>query len=203
MEMNTLKEKTLPFLKTYWFSIILIFWSWFIVKQFYMTIEYNILLAVSYEHVFGFSMIYFVMDNLTLIIHEAGHTIFGIFGWRFLTVLGGTLLQMLIPFVLFIASWRGRKIFASQASLYWLGFAWLDSAAYCADAYTQDLPLIGNLPKSSHDFLNILSDLNILNHYLTVAWVMFSIGFLILLSGILLPLFNSQRTKYVDLDLKL
>ena len=201
--MNTLKEKTLPFLKTYWFSIILIFWSWFIVKQFYMTIEYNILLAVSYKHVFGFSMIYFVMDNLTLIIHEAGHTIFGIFGWRFLTVLGGTLLQMLIPFVLFIASWRGRKIFASQASLYWLGFAWLDSAAYCADAYTQDLPLIGNLPKSSHDFLNILSDLNILNHYMTVAWIFFTIGFLILLTGILLPLFKSQQTKYVDLDLKL
>lgn len=168
-----------------------------------MTIEYNILLAVSYKHVFGFSMIYFVMDNLTLIIHEAGHTIFGIFGWRFLTVLGGTLLQMLIPFVLFIASWRGRKIFASQASLYWLGFAWLDSAAYCADAYTQDLPLIGNLPKSSHDFLNILSDLNILNHYMTVAWIFFTIGFLILLTGILLPLFKSQQTKYVDLDLKL
>lgn len=203
MDMNTLKEKALPFLKTYWFSIILIFWSWFIVKQFYMTIEYNILLAVSYEHVFGFSMIYFVMDNLTLIIHEAGHTIFGIFGWRFLTVLGGTLLQMLIPFVLFIVSWRGRKIFASQASLYWLGFTWLDSAAYSADAYTQDLPLIGNLPKSSHDFLNILSDLNILNHYMTVAWIFFTIGFLILLTGILLPLFKSQQTKYVDLDLKL
>lgn len=201
--MNTLKEKALPFLKTYWFSIILIFWSWFIIKQFYMTIEYNILLSVSYKHVFGFSMIYFVMDNLTLIIHEAGHTIFGIFGWRFLTVLGGTLLQMLIPFVLFIVSWRGRKIFASQASLYWLGFTWLDSAAYSADAYSQDLPLIGNLPKSSHDFLNLLSDLNILNHYMTVAWVMFSIGFLILLTGILLPLFKSQQTKYVDLDLKL
>ena len=100
MVINTLKEKALPFLKTYWLSIILIFCSWFIVKQFYMTIEYNILLAVSYKHVFGFSMIYFVMDNLTLIIHEAGHTIFGIFGWRFLTVLGGTLLQILIPFLL-------------------------------------------------------------------------------------------------------
>lgn len=203
MDVNTLKEKALPFLKTYWFSIILIFWSWFIVKQFYMTLEYNILLAVSYKHVLGFSVIYFVMDNLTLIIHEAGHTIFGIFGWRFLTVLGGTLLQMLIPFVLFIVSWRSRKIFASQASLYWLGFAWLDSAAYSADAYNQDLPLIGNLPKSSHDFLNILSDLNILNHYMTVAWVIFVIGFLILLTGILLPLFNTQPTKYVNLDLKI
>lgn len=202
MNMNTLKEKAFPFLKTYWFSIILIFWSWFIVKQFYMTIEYNILLAVSYKHVLGFSIIYFVMDNLTLIIHEAGHTIFGLFGWRFLTVLGGTLLQMLIPFVLFIVSWRNRQIIAAQLSLYWLGFAWLDSAAYCADAYSQDLPLIGNLPKSSHDFLNILSDLNILDHYMTVAWVLYFIGILILLSGILLPLLKTRQTNYVDLDLK-
>ncbi len=201
--MNTLKEKAFPFLKTYWFSIILIFCSWFIVKQFYMTIEYNILLAVSYKHVLGFSIIYFVMDNLTLIIHEAGHTIFGIFGWRFLTVLGGTLLQLLIPFALFIISWRNGQIIITQLSLYWLGFAWLDSAAYSADAYSQDLPLIGNLPKSSHDFLNILSDLNILNHYMTIAWVLFFIGILILLSGILLPLLKTRQTNYVDLDLKI
>ncbi|HAH51330.1 MAG TPA: hypothetical protein DCL80_08700 [Balneola sp.] len=203
MNINTLKEKAFPFLKTYWFSIILIFWSWFIVKQFYMSLEYNILLAVSYKHVFGFSMIYFVIDNLTLIIHEAGHTIFGIFGWRFLTVLGGTLLQILLPFLLFIVSWRSRKIVVSQASLYWLGFAWLDSAAYCADAYTQDLPLIGNLPKSSHDFLNILSDMNILNHYKTISWVMFVIGCFILITGIALPYFSKKRTETVDLDLKL
>ncbi|HAW79816.1 MAG TPA: hypothetical protein DCX27_08925 [Balneola sp.] len=203
MNINTLKEKAFPFLKTYWFSIILIFWSWFIVKQFYMSLEYNILLAVSYKHVFGFSMIYFVIDNLTLIIHEAGHTIFGIFGWRFLTVLGGTLLQILLPFLLFIVSWRSRKIVVSQASLHWLGFAWLDSAAYCADAYTQDLPLIGNLPKSSHDFLNILSDMNILNHYKTISWVMFVIGCFILITGIALPYFSKKRTETVDLDLKL
>lgn len=203
MDINTLKEKALPYIKKYWFSIILIFCSWFIVKQFYMTIEYNILLAVSYKHVFGFSMIYFVMDNLTLIIHEAGHTIFGIFGWRFLTVLGGTLLQILIPFFIFIISWRNRKIIASQTSLYWLGFAWLDSAAYSADAYTQDLPLIGNLPKSSHDFLNILSDMNILNHYMSVAWIMFGIGCLILISAILLPYFKKEHTEYVNLNLDL
>ena len=203
MNINTLKEKAFPFLKTYWFSIILIFWSWFIVKQFYMSLEYNILLAVSYKHVFGFSMIYFVIDNLTLIIHEAGLTIFGIFGWRFLTVFGGTLLQILLPFFLFIVSWRSRKIVVSQASLYWLGFAWLDSAAYCADAYTQDLPLIGNLPKSSHDFLNILSDMNILNHYKTISWVMFVIGCFILITGMALPYFSKKRTETVNLDLKL
>ena len=203
MDLDRIKDNTLPFLKTYWFSIILLFWSWFIIKQFYMSIEYNILLSVCYKHVFGFSFIYFLMDNLTLIIHEAGHTIFGLFGWRFLTVLGGTLLQILLPFLLFIFSWRNRQIIASQTSLYLLGFAWLDSAAYCADAYTQDLPLIGNLPKSSHDFLNILSDMNILNHYKTASWIMFIIGCIVLITGIVIPYFSKKRTTTVHLDLKL
>lgn len=168
-----------------------------------MTIEFNILLAADYKHVAWFSLIYFLLDNLTLIVHEAGHTIFGIFGWRFLTVLGGTLLQLLLPFTLFIACWRAGKIFASQATLYWLGFGWLSASGYAADAYEQKLPLIGNLPKSAHDYLNLLSDLNILNHYKAVAWIMFIIGLLVLVLGILLPLLRKKQPEYANLDLKL
>jgi hypothetical protein len=168
-----------------------------------MAIEYNIFLAVDYIHVSWFSIIYFLLDNLTLIIHEAGHTLFGIFGWRFFTVLGGTLLQILLPFIIFIACWRKNSVIGAQASLYWTGFGWLTAAGYAADAYEQKLPLIGNLPKSSHDHLNLLSDLNILNHYKAVAWVMFSIGTLVLITGIILPVFNRGRSQYVNLNLEI
>jgi hypothetical protein len=203
MNVELLKNTLFSFLKKYWVSIILVFFSWFIIKQHYLAIQENIFFAVDYQHVFGFSFIYFLLDNLTLIIHEAGHTIFGIFGWRFLTILGGSLLQILLPFLIFIFSWRNRKIIASQLSLYWVGFGWLTTAGYAADAYEQKLPLIGNLPKSSHDFLNILSDLNILNHYETVSWCLFIIGCLVLISGILLPVLNKERAVYVNLDLKI
>lgn len=201
--MENIKLKALAFLKSYWFSIFLVFCSWFIVKQHYMAIEYNIFLAVDYIHVSWFSIIYFLLDNLTLIIHEAGHTLFGIFGWRFLTVLGGTLLQILLPFIIFIACWRKTSVIGAQASLYWTGFGWLTAAGYAADAYEQKLPLIGNLPKSSHDYLNLLSDLNILNHYKAVAWVMFGIGTLVLIAGIILPFFNRGRSQYVNLNLEI
>lgn len=203
MDVHSVKRKAIPFLSKWWFSILLIFFSWFIINQYWQAINSNIFLAVSYDHPYGFSIIYFILDNLTLLIHEAGHTIFGVFGWRFLTVLGGTLLQLLVPFSLVVVSWRNQKLQTLQASLYWLGFCWLDSAAYAADAYHQNLPLIGNLPKSTHDFLNILSDMNILNHYKTVAWSLYGVGITILLTGIILPFFNHQKAKEISLDLKL
>ncbi|MFY0685145.1 MAG: hypothetical protein JXR20_11370 [Balneola sp.] len=203
MDLRAIKTKLLPFLSKWWLSLLLVLFSWFIIEQFYIALRYNIFYAVNYSHVFGFSILYFLMDNLTLILHEAGHTIFGIFGWRFLTVLGGTLMQLIIPTLIIVFGWMNRKLFITQAALYWLGFAWLDTAAYCADAYSKSLPLLGNLPKSAHDFSNLLSALNILDSYSTVAWILFSIGIVALLVGILLPLFHSSSYKEVDLDLKL
>jgi len=203
MNKDKIIDKSLSLLSRWWLSLILLFCSWFIIKQFWLAIDHNIFFAVNYRHVPGFSIIYFLMDTVTFIIHEGGHTIFGFFGWRFLTVLGGTLLQILIPFLIFVVSWRKNQLYISQIALYWLGFAWLDSSGYAADAYNQDLPLFGNLPKSAHDFLNMLSDLNILNHYKTVAWILFSIGVLILITGIVLPLLKREQPEYADLDLKI
>ncbi len=42
------------------------------------------------------------MHDVNLVFHEAGHVIFMPFG-RFITVLGGTLNQLLIPFVVLCA----------------------------------------------------------------------------------------------------
>ncbi len=203
MNLSDIKDKALPLLRLYWLSFILLFCSWFIIKQHYMAIEYNIFLAVDYKHVGWFSWIYFLIDNFLLIVHEAGHSIFGIFGWRFLTVLGGTLLQILLPFIIFAACWRAGSLYGAQFMLYITGFGWLSASGYAADAYEQKLPLIGNLPKSAHDYLNLLSDLNILNHYKTVAWIMFSIGVLVLIATLLLPLLHSRKSEYVSLDLKI
>ena len=75
----------------------------------------------------------------------------------------------------------------------------MDSAAYCADAKYQDLPLIGNLPKSAHDFTNLLNMTSLLEHYRTIAWIMYAIGFLALLGALLWPLFQKKETESVHL----
>ncbi len=197
------REQFLAFLKKWWISIILVFFSWFILKQFWWALRYNIFFAVTYDHVPVFSILYFLMDNLTLIIHEAGHSIFGLFGWRFLTILGGTLLQLLIPFLVVVFAWTNRRVFLGQFSLYWLGFSWLDTAAYCADAYHRQLPLIGGLSKSAHDFHNLLNMSGLMDSYSTIAWLLYFTGAALLLAGVLWPLTAREQTEHVSIDLKL
>ena len=191
-------DKILPKISKWWFSVFIFVPSWILAEQFWMALARNILMAVRYPYPPLMGILFFLMDNITLILHEGGHTIFGIFGWRFLTILGGTLMQILIPFLVFVSAWWKKQKVLAQFSLFWLGYAWVDTAAYCADAMFQDLPLIGNLPKSAHDFTNMLTMTGLLDSYRTVAWIIYVIGVLILILGILWPLF--QRKESVDLD---
>lgn len=200
-------QKIIDFTSRWWCTFFLILPVWIITEQYWVSLSKNILLAVRYPYPFFISPFFFILDNLTLIIHEAGHTIFGIFQWRFLTILGGTLMQMLIPFLIFTSAWWKHQKVLAQFSLFWLGFAWFDSAAYCMDAYYQQLPLIGNLPKSAHDFTNMLSSLNILNHHATVAWAMFVIGCIILILSLVWPALYEQKKidedEFIDLKKEL
>ena len=195
-------DKMLTFIGRWWFTIFLLLPTWILVEQFWMALSRNILLAVNYPYAFFVAPFFFVLDNLILIIHESGHTIFGIFRWRFLTILGGTLMELLIPFLLFISAWLKHQKVLAQFSLFVLGYAWFDSSAYCMDAYYQQLPLIGNLPKSAHDFTNMLSSLNLLDHYKTISWFMFLIGFIVIILSLAWPAFYSQKKtdeEFIDL----
>lgn len=197
------KERILAFLKKWWVSLILFIFSWLILKQFWWALRYNIFFAVSYDHIPVFRILYFLLDNLTLIIHEAGHSILGLLGWRFLTILGGTLLQLLIPFLIVVFAWGNHRMFLGQFALYWLGFSWLDTAAYCADAYDRQLPLIGGLSKSAHDFHNLLNMTGLMDRYMLIAWFCYAIGAVLLLSAVLWPLIGREQSGYVSIDLKL
>src|SRR4026209_1559367 len=69
-----------------------------------------------------------------LIFHEAGHVLFSPFG-RFMTVLGGSLLQVLIPIICagtFLYQQHDR--FAAAVCTWWAGQNLVDLAPYIADA---------------------------------------------------------------------
>lgn len=78
----------------------------------------------------------------------------------------------------------------------------MDSAAYCADAMYRDLPLIGDLPKSSHDFYNLLTMTGILEYYKLIAWIFYLMGVLNLILGIIYPFLvkdsNSNKNNFID-----
>jgi hypothetical protein len=188
--------------KLWWMSIIMLFPSYLIINQFYLVITKNILLSINYDYPIFFDFFFFVLDTVTLFIHEAGHTIFSIIGWDFLTIFGGTLLQLVIPFFILVSTKKNNQNKLAQCSYFWLGYSWMDSAAYCADAMYRDLPLIGDLPKSSHDFYNLLTMTGILEYYKLIAWIFYLMGVLNLILGIIYPFLvkdsNSNKNNFID-----
>ena len=78
-----------------------------------------------------------------LVFHEAGHIILSPFG-RFVTVLGGSLFQIVVPLVCMAAFLRQQgNQFAAAVCLWWAGQNFVDVAPYIADARRLQLPLIG------------------------------------------------------------
>ena len=78
-----------------------------------------------------------------LVFHEAGHVLFTPFG-RFLTVLGGSLTQVLVPLVCAGAFlWQTRDPFGAAVAVWWAGENLIDVAPYINDARDLQLVLLG------------------------------------------------------------
>lgn len=101
-----------------------------------------------------------VVDGFDLVIHEAGHPIAGLFGWRFLTFLGGTLAQLAPPAAAAVAFWRTGQGASAAAAVVWAGVNLVNVGAYAADAQARALPLLGAGPEG-HDWWNLLGMLGL------------------------------------------
>lgn len=119
--------------------------------------------------------------------HEAGHVIFAPFG-RFIQVLGGTLGQWLVPFVVLCAFVVKRNPFGASVGLWWLGESFLDIAPYMNDARAGQLMLLGGVTGSEvedyHDWEVILAKLGWLQYDHLIARISFGIGIVLMLSSL-------------------
>ncbi len=85
------------------------------------------------------------LHNVNLPFHEAGHIFFGLFG-RFIGTLGGTLGQLLMPFIcLVVIVIKTRDNFGGSVCLWWLGESFMDIAPYINDARALKLMLLGGV----------------------------------------------------------
>ena len=116
-----------------------------------------------------------VMDSVlhlpNLIFHEAGHVLFSPFG-RFMTVLGGSLFQVLVPVVCAIAFLRQKDAFAAAVCTWWAGQNLLDLAPYIADARALQLVLLGGhtgAEVEGHDWEYLLTALGWMQHDRTLG----------------------------------
>ena len=113
------------------------------------------------------------LDDLNLAVHEAGHLVFSAFG-ETLTILGGSLFQVIVPaaFVAYFA--RTRQRYAAAVTVSWVGVSLLNVARYIADARAQELPLLGG-EDSIHDWWYLLINWELLRSDLIIArWVHFA-----------------------------
>ena len=125
------------------------------------------------------------MHLINLTFHEAGHVVFRPFGW-FITILGGTLGQLLMPAVVMIVFlWKQRNTFGSSIGLWWLGQSFIDCSPYIDDAMDQQLVLItgktGSDAPGTHDWNNILNEFNILEKHHAIASLADNIGSLLII----------------------
>jgi len=83
-----------------------------------------------------------VLHLPNLVFHEAGHVLFLPFG-RFMTVLGGSLFQFMVPLILAGALLKQGDRFGAAVCTWWAGQNLLDVAPYIADARALQLVLLG------------------------------------------------------------
>jgi hypothetical protein len=128
------------------------------------------------------------MHLIVLTIHEAGHVLFIPFG-RFMTILGGSLLQVLLPLLLmasFVFGFGGsrRDNFAASLMLWWAAVAVIDLAPYIWDAFDPKLMLLGGrtgAESDGHDWQNLLGDLGMIRRAHLIGGVAHKAGLVVML----------------------
>ena len=120
------------------------------------------------------------LDSLDLAIHETGHLVFS-FGGEFLTLLGGTLLQLLVPLAFLVVLWRQGDRHGATVPLWWLGQNCWNISVYIRDARAQELPLVGG---GEHDWALMLAELDWLQRDQAIGGAVFFVGFLLYLAAV-------------------
>jgi hypothetical protein len=117
-----------------------------------------------------------------LYIHEAGHVFFRIFG-EDLTILGGSIMQVLVPFVWFLVARREESALAPVA-VFFTGVSLVDVSIYVRDAETRVLPLLGG-NHSKHDWATFLGRHDMLEWGVPLGDIFFFSGLIASLGAII------------------
>lgn len=131
-----------------------------------------------------------LLHLVNLPFHEAGHIVFRPFG-AFITSLGGTLGQLLMPAICAgVLLLKTRDPFGASVASWWFGENFLDIAPYMDDARAGQLPLVGgnfghSAPYGVHDWNYLLNESGLLQYDHALAKAVFALGTLIMMASLL------------------
>ena len=115
------------------------------------------------------------MSGINLIFHEAGHVLFYPFG-EFIRVLGGTLVEIIVPIIVITHFKLARNVFAAGFGFWWLSVTFWSISVYAGDARAQILPLLGG-DNVYHDWTYMLGSLGLLeiDNHIRIFFVVLSL----------------------------
>ena len=116
------------------------------------------------------------IDNVNLIIHEAGHWIFWPFG-EFMHVLGGSLNQVLVPCLFVLYFYTNKDNYSAALILFWVGINFINVSIYAGDAVRMQLPLLGG-DNVIHDWNWLMIYMGQLHHTAQIAGAIKTFGVL-------------------------
>ena len=122
------------------------------------------------------------LQSINLLVHEAGHEVFRIFGNHLILSFGGSFFQCFMPLVFCFALWiKPRDLFGASIGLWWSFENMMDVVPYVADALPMKLLLINGVtgaesPYGFHDWNYILTELGYIIYYEEIARTLAIIG---------------------------
>lgn len=124
-----------------------------------------------------------IFAGITFGVHEFGHLLFA-FGGETLTILGGSLNQVLIPIGAAALMFYYRDYFGVTVAGTWLSSSLLDMARYVADSRVFELDLVGFGEDVGHDWAYLLGHWGVLPYDLQIAGGIRLVALLLLLVSI-------------------
>lgn len=116
-----------------------------------------------------------LIDNVNLLIHEAGHFLLSSTN-QTLYIAGGSFLQLLIPSLFAGYFFFRKEVFSGSIVLFWVGQNFLNVSAYAGDAVKMNLPLLGGNENVIHDWNFLLTHFGILEYTNEISLVLKTIG---------------------------
>ncbi|HLZ11943.1 MAG TPA: hypothetical protein VKP58_05100 [Candidatus Acidoferrum sp.] len=135
---------------------------------------------------------FLILDFANLAIHEAGHALFSPFGYT-LTILGGTLAELIAPFACFSYFFAKRETTGVAFCAFWFFENFLYIGTYMADARALSLPLVGS---GDHDWQILFTQWNLLLHDVQIGHttrLLGWLGMLATLAWLAYRTFHAQR----------